>query len=190
MQSRLYLLLWLALVVAAPAKGEAVDVSGFLLPMNCSELLPDNTPYVSFFESIARGMAARDRGLSKRLFRLLSLREKVADLADRNREQNPVDVLIRRTVCFYREQREPLKPIAYDDPDFLKFLRSALRDLEIKVEDVIFKWEKERAERRQYEQQLQKNRGVVDTLKREAEVDAERSYDRLSTGAKRKANLK
>ena len=33
------------------------------------------------------------------------------------------DVLVRKTLCFYREQKEPLKPIAYDNAEFIKFLK-------------------------------------------------------------------
>src|SRR5687768_12693389 len=81
----------------------------FMLPLSCSELLPDPGPFINFFEAVARGSVTHDKAFSKRMFKILALREKLSNMTDRTREQNPVDDLIKRTLCFYREQKEPLK---------------------------------------------------------------------------------
>src|SRR5947209_14947948 len=97
------------LFLLAAGRAEAAissDSSYFLLPMSCAELLPDPAPYLGFFEAVGKGLVAKDRALSKRIFRVLSLREKLAEEPDRAREGNPVDVLIRKTLCYYREQKD------------------------------------------------------------------------------------
>jgi hypothetical protein len=98
----------------------AADVPVTLLPMTCAELLPDLAPYLGFFETVARGQVGQDRVMSRRLFRVLALRERLSDQPERMREPNPVDMLIRRTLCFYREQKEPLRQITNVDEEFLK----------------------------------------------------------------------
>lgn len=181
---------WLILFVAIPASAARTPLnpesSSFLLPMSCAELLQDATPFLSFFEAVAQGMVAQDRKFSRRLFRVLSLRDKLGETTGRTREANPVDTLVRKTLCFYREQKEPLRPIPFDDPEFLKFLKAGLKDLEEKVDDTVFQWEFERQQRREYERKLKQNQGMVETVQKEAESDAERAFDRLSDAARKK----
>lgn len=156
------------------------------MPVSCAELLQDSGPFMNFFEAVAKGQVTKDRKFSRRLFRILSLREKLGEATGRTREANPVDAIIRRTVCFYREQKEPLKPVSFDDEPFLKFLRSSVKELEDKVEDTIFQWEFERQQRREYERRLKVSEGAAEAVAHEAEIDAEHSYDRLSAAARKK----
>jgi len=123
------------LMLTLTLKAAMPELTGQMLPLNCAELLPDTSAFLNYFESVARGIVTKDRKFSRRLFRILSLREKLAEQGDRSREQNPVDNLIRKTLCFYREQKEPVRPISYDDAEFLKYLRSSITDLEAKVEE-------------------------------------------------------
>jgi hypothetical protein len=183
--------LWLLFFGGGTVARAAVssDSAFFLLPMSCAELLPDPAPYLGFFEAVGKGLVAKDRALSRRIFRVLSLREKLSDEPDRAREGNPVDVLIRKTLCYYREQKEPLKVVTFDDAEFLKFLRPAMKELEAKLDDTIFEYEYERQQRMEYRRQLERNRGIVESVQREADRDAEREYDRLSSAARRKVRL-
>jgi hypothetical protein len=166
---------------ATPAPNAAT-----VLPMTCAELLPDVGPYLSFFEAVGRSAVNSDRMLARHIFKILALREKMVEAADRAREQNPVDVLIRKTLCFYREQREPLKVVGYDDPQLTQFLHSSIRELEGKVQQSIFLWEYDRQERRAYERELERNQAIVDTVREQADVDADRAYEKISEAAKRK----
>jgi hypothetical protein len=159
----------------------------YMMPMNCSELLPDSTNFLSFFDAVAKGTASEDKVLSKRLLRMLSLREKVNNIADLSRTPNPVDTLIQKTLCFYRVQKEPLKPIPFDDADFLHFLKTSLKDLETKIEDAVFQVQFEKFQREEYARRVQMNRNVIQALEKEADKDADRAFDRLSESAKRKA---
>lgn len=170
---------------ADAARGQTRGTT-FLLPQTCQELLPDPSQYIGYLESVANGLVTTDRAFSERILRLLALRNRVADTGDRARENNPVDTLIRKTLCFYREQKEPLRPVPYDDPQFLSFFRGAMKELEGKVEDGIFQAEYERAQRRAYEFQLQKNREVVERVREEAESRAEKTFERISTSARKK----
>lgn len=163
--------------------------SNYLMPINCLELLPDSSPFTGFFEAVARGSAAKDRALSKRLFKILSMRERISNVVDQNREPNPVDTLIQKTICFYREQKEPLKPITFDDVDFVKFLKSGLKDLEGKVDDTVFHVEYERYQRQEYERRASNNRGIIEKLQSEADRDAENTFDRISAAARRKVRV-
>ena len=177
----------LAVLFPALAPGAVTPDGGvYFMPISCAELLQDASPFLGFFEAVAKGTVAQDMKLSRRIFRILALREKLGDITGRSREGNPVDTLIRRTLCFYREQKEPLKPIAFDDADFLKFLRESVKDLELKVDDTIFQWEFEREQRREYERRLRQNAGVVKSVQKEADAEAERTYDRLSGAARKK----
>jgi hypothetical protein len=175
--------------MASRSRAALPDTGVVMLPMTCSELLPEISPYLNFFEAVARGNVAQDRSVSKRVYRILLLREKISVTADRFREQNPVDTLIRKTLCFYREQKEPLKPTPYDDAEFLKFLRGALKELELKVEDAVYDVEYERQQRHEYERQLLANQGIVERVKKEADVDAERTFERLTSAARKKVKL-
>lgn len=178
---------WLLLLLVSNSGFAAISESGtYMMPMNCNELLPDNGPYVQFFDAVAHGQVALDKSLSKRLFRISSLREKVGDAAERSREQNPVDLVIRKSICFYREQKEPLQPIAFDNPGFVKFLKGALKDLENKVDDMVFQAEFERYQRREFERKVNKNKAMIEVLKKEADRDAERAFNKISSAAKKK----
>jgi hypothetical protein len=167
---------------AAPTRGGV-----FMLPINCSELLPDNEPFVNFFEAVARGQADKDRNFSKRLFRVLSHREEIASSQDWASTQNPVDVLVRKTLCFYRQQKEPVKPITFDNPAIVRFLKQSLKDLEAKVEDAIFLSEFEREQRRHYEDLIHKNRRLIEGLRKEASKEANKTYKKIQKTAQRKA---
>ena len=158
-----------------------------MLPLTCAELLPDYTPFNNFLAAVARSQVTKDRRFSKRVYRLLSLRERIADLGERGRESNPVDVLVKKTLCFFREQREPLKPVSNDDDEFMKFLRLGLKDLESKVDEAVYDWEFERQERREFERRAMKNQKIVDSIMREADVEADSTFDKLARRAKRKA---
>ena len=181
--------LLLGLLAVPSARGVVASVPRggvYLLPMTCAELLPDNGPYLGFLESVGQGSVGTDSDLSKRIFRLLALRAKFLDARDVAPENNPVDILIRRTLCFFREQKDPLRTIPYDDGAFLRFFRTSLRELELKIDGAIFQVEVERAQRHAYESQLQRNRTVVERMRREADAVAETEYDRLTKSAKRK----
>jgi len=157
--------------------------------MNCTELLPDNALFVGYLEAVAKGQVMSDRAFSKRLFRVLSLRDKMNDAAGKYRDTNPVDLLVRRTLCFYREQREPLEAVMYNDAKFIVFLKSNLKELESKIEVAILDWQMEKEQRAKYELQLQKNQVLVDLLRKEAEKEARISFDRLSLSARRKVQV-
>lgn len=158
-----------------------------LLPLTCAELLPDVTPYVLFFDAVGRGQVAKDRRFSKRVYRVLALRDRVNDFMDKGADVNPVDGLIRKTLCFYREQKEPLRAIPYDDAEFLKFLKGSIKDLESKVESAVFDWELERQERREFERRARKNQKIVDSVIREADIEADQAFDKIAQRAKKKA---
>lgn len=185
------LLVGFAFLGSFPAWGakSSPDSAIYVMPMNCTELLPDTSVFIGFFDSVARGGATIDKALSKRLLRILSLREKVNDTADLSRQPNPIDTLIQKTICFYREQKEPLKQIPFDDPDFATFLKTSLKDLETKVEDAVFNVQFEKYQKEEYARRVQANRGVIEKLEREADTDADRAFDRLSNNAKRKAQV-
>ena len=158
----------------------------YLLPTTCAELMPDSQPYLGFMEAVALGGAQSDRNFSKRVLRILALRTKLNEVSERARESNPIDRLIEKALCFYREQKEPLRPVPYDDPTFIKYLKESMRELELKVEDAVYQTEVERVQRKHYELQLQKNRELVEDLRNEAETQADRSYQRLSSSAQQK----
>jgi hypothetical protein len=165
------------------------DPGVYMMPMNCAELLPDPAPYLNFFGAVARGSVTSDRKFSRKLFRVLALREKLQDYVEKNRGQNPIDVLIQKTVCFYRQQKEPLKPVSSDDPVFVDFLKTSLTDLDGKVDDAVFSMELERQQRQEYERLAQKNRGAVQLLEDEADRDADATFEKLSKAARRKVKL-
>jgi hypothetical protein len=185
--SRSAILLFLALTthagLATPLRPES---GAFMLPLNCSELLPDTAPFLNFFEAVGKGAVAKNRRLAKRIFKIMALRERLAEIPDRAREQNPIDTLIRKTLCFYREQKEPLSPVGYDDAAFVAFLKGSLPDLEEKIDKVIYQSEYDRQQRKEYERQLERNQGVVLNLRREADLEADQSFERITNRAKRK----
>ncbi len=162
------------------------DFQSAALPLTCAELLPDTTPYVTFFEAVARGQVSTNRTFSKRVYRILSLRDRMVDVVEKGRDQNPIDSLIRKTLCFYREQKEPLKPVPFDDDQFLTYIKASMKDLEAKVDDAVFDWEFERQQRREFERMAIRNQKKVDSVAREADVEADRHFEKLSLRAKRK----
>ena len=157
------------------------------MPMSCAELLPEISSFISFFEAVARGLIVKDRPLSKKLFRVLALREKLTESTERVKEINPVDFLLRKTVCFYREQRDPTRVVPYDDANFLHFLKSGMAELETKVDDAIYQWEFEKSQRRAYEAKLKATEGAAERLREEAEEEANQRFNKLSQNAKKKA---
>jgi hypothetical protein len=167
---------------AAPQRETGI----YLLPLECSELLPDNSPFVHFLEAVARGCLSKEKSFAKRIFKVLATREKMTASAQQSREQNPIDVLIRKTLCFYRENKEPLKMVPYDDVAFLAFFRTSLDVLEKQIEETIFQREFDRQQRKEYERVLMQNRELEESVRGQAEVDADRNYERISTSAKRK----
>ncbi len=161
-----------------------------LMPLNCSELLPDTSPFIQYFESVARGAAASDRPFSLRVFKLLALRERLAEEDAASRDQNPVDIIIRKSLCFYREQKEPVRPIPYDDETFVLYLKKYLKEIEIRVEKIIIQTEFEKRSRKAYEEKLTRNKATIDVLRREAEREANSVYKSLSNQAQRKLREK
>ena len=179
----IFLILLAPLAQAASGRENGV----FLLPLECSELLPDSSPYLQFFEAVGRGRLRSDKPLAKRVFEILALRERMQKDASQSREQNPIDLLVRKTLCFYREKKEPLKMVPYDDPDFLAYVRSNLGDLEAKVRQVISQHEYDRQQRKEYERILTENQELEESVRTQAEVAADREFERLSSVARRKA---
>lgn len=164
----------------------AKELTVYSLPMTCSELLPEQEPFISFFEATARGSVVKDKVLAKRIFRILSLRERINDTPDKIRDQNPVDLLIRKTLCFYREQKEPVKSVPFDDEKYISFIKSTLPELENKVKDAVFETEYLRASKKQYEAKLKENESAVEQMRRQAEREAEEEYDKATVLAKKK----
>jgi hypothetical protein len=162
------------------------DTGVYMMPMNCGELLPDPAPYLNFFASVARNSVGTDRALSRRLFRVLSLREKIQENAEKKHTPNPIDMLVEKTVCFYREQKEPLKPVSSDDAEFVKFIKGAVADLENKVNDAVFTIEYDRQQRLEFERRARANKGIVQRLEDEADREADVSFEKLSKAARRK----
>ncbi len=166
---------------SAPLRGREV-----MLPMTCAELLPEVDPFTFFFEAVARGAVASKASLTKRMFRVLALKEKLAELGKRHKEDNPIDGLIRKTLCFYRENKDPARPVPFDDAIFLTFINDSIGDLERKAEDAVFQSEFSRLQREEYEKRLERNQGLIDQLRAEADHSAQKSYDQITQKARRK----
>lgn len=167
----------------SPTQGEPT----YLLPLNCSELLPDNSTFVSYFDSVGRGQVTADKKLSQKIFRILALREKLNDSPGLFEGLNPVDVVIRRTLCFYRQQRDALQPVPYYDPKMLSFLNENIKELEKKVEAVILECQYKRMSKELLESRAKKNQALVDSEKKQAEKTAGQVFDKLNQQAARKA---
>ena len=167
----------------------AIDRPIYLMPMNCAELVPDTAPFLGFFESLGRGMAATQKTIAKRVFRILALREKLASDTGRVGEGNPIDPLIRKFICYYREQKDPLSPIAYDDAEFVKFVSKELDTLETRVNDAMFQVAFEDQQRQEYERRIQAQRAVIDSLQDEAEREAIVLYNKATSRARSKVKL-
>ncbi len=166
---------------AAPLRGREV-----MLPMTCAELLPEVDPFTFFFEAVARGAVTSHARLSKRMFRVLSLREKLSEQGKRHKEDNPIDSLLRKTLCFYRESKDPVRAIPFDDPTFLKFMETSIDEVENKAEDSVYQSELSRLQKEEYEKRLERNQELIEQLRAEADRSAQRSYDDLSKKARRK----
>jgi hypothetical protein len=76
--------------------------------------------------------------------------------------------------------------VPYDDPAFGRYLKTALGDLESQVERAVFEWEYEKLQRQDFERQLELNTNVVNRLREQADVDADRIFERVSREARRK----
>lgn len=161
------------------------DPGVYSLPMNCSELLPDPTPFTNYFEAVGRGVVTTNKKLSSRIFKVLAIREKVADAFDRQRDQHPIDVLIKKTLCYYREQKEPLKPVTFDDSNFISYLSLSMDELEKKVSEVVYQWEIDEAQKKQFEKIVEKNQQLIQRMKVQAEEQAEAEVKRIANKAKK-----
>ncbi|NBT58252.1 hypothetical protein EBT16_05660 [bacterium] len=159
----------------------------YLLPLNCSELLPDNSTFVSYFDSVGKGQVVSDKALSQKIFRILALRERVQDTPGLFDGANPVDVVIRRTLCYYRQQKDALRPVPYYDSHFLSFLKENIKDLEKKVEAVILECQYKLLSRELLEKRAKKNQALVESEKKQAEKTAAQIFERLNQQATRKA---
>lgn len=162
------------------------DAPVYMLPKNCAELLPDTNNFTGFLKAVAVGKVTSDKTFSRRVFRVLALRDKLADHPDRARDENPGDTLIRKTLCYFREQKRPTEAISFDDPEIVTFLREALPQLEKKIDQVVFDLSVEKAQREQFENKLERSRELVEKIQNEAEKEADASYSKLSTAAKKK----
>ena len=184
------LLFLLCLLTWSSVQSAVLSETGvFLLPMNCSELLPDPGPFVNYFEAVGRGMVTSNKKLSNRIFRVLAIREKVTDAMDRQRDQHPIDIIIRKTLCFFREQKEPLKPVLYDDENFISYLSAAISEIDTKVNEVVYQWELDLAQRLEYEKIIDKNQQLILSMKRQAEKEAEAEVKKIAQRAKAKAKF-
>jgi hypothetical protein len=139
---------------------------------------------MNFLEGVARSSITKEPKFSRRIFRLLSYRTKVGEL--RPKDQNPVELLIRKTLCFYREQREPMKAVSIDDPKFLQYLHGALRELENKVEEAAFQVELERQQKAEYEKKLQGNEALVERVTNQMDREVEREFQKMAKAARYK----
>ncbi len=157
------------------------------MPMGCNELLQDTTPFIQFYETVAKGLMNSDKPTAKRLLKLLFLRQKLGDNTSLHKESNPVDAMLRTSICFYREQKEPLKQVLFDDAEFVKFLKSSLPELEKRVETAIYDWELEKAQKAEYERRIRLGQSSMEAFHNQIERDADNTYEKLSKNAKQKA---
>ncbi len=167
----------------------AMSTPVYLLPMNCAELVPDSGPFMHFFESVASGIAANNRALSKRLFRVLSLRERVAVETGRVGDANPVDPLIRRFLCYYREQKDPLRIISYDDSEFLGYMKKELPNLEKQVDDSVYRVAFEEQSRIEFDRRLQLHQSLIEVVRDEAGREADLVFEKVIESARKKVKL-
>lgn len=156
------------------------------LPMTCAELIPETEPFTQFFEAVARGSVTTKSRLSKRMFRVLALREKLKEIGKRHKDDNPIDQIIRKTLCFYRESTDPVRAVPFDDAAFLKFIESSIDEVEKKSEEAVYQSEYVRLQKEEYEKRLDRNQDLIEQLRQEADRSAQKSYDEISTKAKRK----
>jgi len=81
-----------------------------------------------------------------------------------------------------------LKPVTFDDANFISYLSSALKDVESKVDDIVYQWELDRVQKAQFEKIVEKNQHLIQKMKMEADEMAEAEVKKLSQKAKK--NLK
>lgn len=170
-----------------PTASAAVESRSIvMLPISCSELLQETEPFINFFEAVGRGLVKTDKELSKKIFSILALREKLEELSTARGRRNPIDILIQKTLCFYREQKEPLKEVSYDNSRFVSFIKESISELDKKVQEAIYKYEVERFRREYYELKLEENNKLAQSLRLEAQKIAELKYKTISNRAKKK----
>lgn len=158
----------------------------YSMPRHCNELLPDILPFTQFLDSVARGLVATDKKLAKRLFTLIEMRNKLEASGEVDSLTNPVNILIRKTLCYYRGQRGATAVIAFDDTGLIKFLKENLKELEAKVEAEVLAEQTLKAQMAEYERRLKQNETVVEALKEQASNDASKRYSEISKKAKRR----
>jgi hypothetical protein len=157
----------------------------YLLPMECSELLPDTDPFVRYLDSVARGNLTTEAALSRKIFRILALREKVNETLRKATARNPVDIYVQKTLCFYRQQKEPLKPVPYDDAEFLTFLKSSFDDLEKEIYSALQQTEVEQIQKKEFERRLEQNRDREESLRLQAQQEADKQLKAITEAARR-----
>jgi hypothetical protein len=166
----------------APTK----DSATYLLPFNCSELMPDNTPFVNFFESVGRGQILSNKTLSKQIFKVLALREKLNQKPDLFQGINPIDVLIRRTLCYYREQKDALQVVPYYEPKLLGFLGQSMKDLEKTVESTLLDLQLQVLNQEELGRRARQNDALVAAERGRAQQSANQIFDQIAKDAVRK----
>lgn len=159
----------------------------YLLPLNCSELLPNESSFLSYFESVGRGQVATNKRLSERIFRILALRETLQESSSLLEGRNPIDHLVRRTLCFYRQQRDALSPVPFDSPEIVSFIGQNIKELEGKVEAAIVEIEYRKAKADILKKKAQKYQRLVEKEKQIATRKARELFEALSQKAVRKA---
>ena len=180
------LTLILGLIFFVPSLQAAPSTGIVLLPLNCSELLPETEPFIDFFEAVAQGQVRQDPSFAQKMFKVMALRRELERSFDGPLGENPVDILIRKTLCYYRQQKEPVRPIPYDDFKFVNFMKAGIDELEESVGNSIYEMEFAKQQRELYTKQLERNRRIIGKVKAAAEKDAEKAFERLSKKAERR----
>jgi hypothetical protein len=78
--------------------------------------------------------------------------------------------------------------VTFDDANFISYLSSALKEVESKVDDIVYQWELDRVQKSQFEKIVEKNQHLIQKMKMEADEMAEAEVKKLSQKAKK--NLK
>jgi len=190
-ERRLFVLgLFFCLVICVSGQASAFKENAtYLLPLNCSELLPDNTTFLSYFEAVGRGQVISDKALSRKIFRVLALREKLNSTPDLFQGTNPIDVLIRKTLCYYRQQKDALQVVTYYDPKMVSYLKENMKDLEAKVDSAIFNCQFQQETKEALEKRAKKNEALVQDYMKEAQKSANQSFEKITKEAARKAKV-
>lgn len=178
---------WVA--VKGHAAISSKDSETYLLPLNCTELLPDNTPFVSYFELVGKGQVLSNKPFSRRVFKILALRDQLNSAAHLFEGSNPVDIMIRRTLCFYREQKDALQVVPYYDPKMVAFLSDGMKDLEKKVETVILDLQLQSLNKERLARRAKQNEALVQTEKKMAEKSAIQVFERINQQAAQKVKV-